>query len=70
MNNVTWTRRDLIKLTAAIGLTPSLSMADNADMLNRLIPISGERLPVIGLGTYIVFDVRPPQMKILNRAVR
>lgn len=57
MNNATWTRRDLIKLTVAMGLTPSSSMADDAEMLSRLIPISGERLPVVGLGTYVVFDV-------------
>ncbi len=67
MNNATWTRRDLIKLTAAMGLTPTLSMADNADMLNRPIPISGERLPVIGLGTYQVFDVASSTEAIASR---
>ena len=67
MNNATWTRRDLIKLTAAMGLTPTSSMADNADMLNRPIPISGERLSVIGLGTYQVFDVASSTEAIASR---
>jgi diketogulonate reductase-like aldo/keto reductase len=57
VKNATLTRREVIKLTAALGLTPTLSMADNVEMLTRPIPRSGERLPVIGLGTYIVFDV-------------
>ncbi len=50
-----------------MGLTPTLSMADNADMLNRPIPISGERLPVIGLGTYQVFDVASSTEAIASR---
>ena len=57
MNKATWSRRDLIKLTAAMGLAPALTMADDTDMINRPIPVSGEELPVIGLGTYRVFDI-------------
>ena len=67
MNNATWTRRNLIKLMAAMGLKPALSMADDANMLNRAIPISGERLPVIGLGTYQVFDVASSTEAIASR---
>ena len=57
MNKTSWSRRDLIKLTAAMGLAPTLTMADDADMIKRPIPVSGEQLPVIGLGTYRVFDI-------------
>jgi diketogulonate reductase-like aldo/keto reductase len=67
VNNVTWTRRDLIKLAATMGLTPTLSVAENADMLERPIPRSGERLPVIGLGTYIVFDVSRGAESVASR---
>ena len=31
--------------------------ADSSSMLMRVIPVSGEKLPVIGLGTWSVFDV-------------
>ena len=33
------------------------SAADSSSMLTRVIPASGEKLPVIGLGTWSVFDV-------------
>jgi diketogulonate reductase-like aldo/keto reductase len=67
VKNATLTRREVIKLTAALGLTPTLSMADNVEMLTRPIPRSGERLPVIGLGTYIVFDVAKDADSIATR---
>ena len=67
MNHATWTRRDLIKLTAATGLMPTFSMADDADIHTRPIPKSGERLPVIGLGTYLVFDVARTRENIAAR---
>jgi diketogulonate reductase-like aldo/keto reductase len=43
--------------TAAFAATPIRSIAGEAKMLTREIPASGEALPVIGLGTYSVFDV-------------
>jgi len=52
-----WTRRDLLKLTLAAGLAPALTLAQGTHMISRTIPKSGESLPVIGLGTYNVFDV-------------
>jgi diketogulonate reductase-like aldo/keto reductase len=67
VNNAGWTRRELIKLAAAMGLTPSLSMADDTDMLKRPIPASSEQLPVIGLGTYIVFDIPDDAESIASR---
>jgi aryl-alcohol dehydrogenase-like predicted oxidoreductase len=59
MNNMT--RREATKLlgAAAAGLfLPSgSSRAQSAAMLIRAIPATGEKLPVIGLGTWSVFDV-------------
>lgn len=52
-----WTRRDVIQLAAAAGLLPAIAAAEDEQMITRPIPSSGERLPVIGLGTWQVFDV-------------
>lgn len=63
MNQIT--RRDAAKLigatTAGLLLPISASWAqtksESSGMLTRSIPASGEKLPVIGLGTWKVFDV-------------
>jgi aryl-alcohol dehydrogenase-like predicted oxidoreductase len=66
------TRREATKLlgTAAAGLVlPSgSSRAESSAMLTRAIPSTGEKLPVIGLGTWNVFDVdlRPASEKQLG----
>lgn len=53
-----WTRRDAFKLAAALGLAPGVLRADEANtMRTRPIPKTGEELPIIGLGTYEVFDI-------------
>lgn len=52
-----WTRRDVVRLALAAGLVPTLSLAEDETMITRNIPVSGEPLPVIGLGTWQVFDV-------------
>ena len=57
MKSNAWTRRELLKLTLAAGMAPTLSLAQGEQMISRKIPTSGELLPVIGLGTYNVFDV-------------
>jgi diketogulonate reductase-like aldo/keto reductase len=63
------TRRDALGLIAATGATlaagPALSAATGAaagggatgKMLTRPIPKTGEALPVVGVGTYLTFDV-------------
>lgn len=51
-----WTRRDVVRLGLAAGLAPALSFGSET-MITRHIPVSGEALPVIGLGTWQVFDV-------------
>jgi diketogulonate reductase-like aldo/keto reductase len=61
-------RRDALRLLAggalALGASRGMLAADMAatqqpDILTRPIPISGEALPVIGLGTWQTFDVGP-----------
>ena len=62
-----WNRRDVITAGAALGLLPSLACSDGGAMLTRAIPASGERLPLIGLGTYSVFDVESSPGEIATR---
>ena len=57
MKNRLWDRRETLKAAVALGLTPAPLFAESANMLTRPIPASGESLPVIGLGTWQVFDV-------------
>jgi diketogulonate reductase-like aldo/keto reductase len=55
------TRREATRLIAggAAGfiISPTIRAAETSMLLQRAIPSSGERLPVIGLGTARVFDV-------------
>jgi diketogulonate reductase-like aldo/keto reductase len=59
MNNMT--RRQATKLiggaAAGVLLPNALVGAESSTMLTRAIPSSSEKLPVIGLGTYSVFDL-------------
>jgi aryl-alcohol dehydrogenase-like predicted oxidoreductase len=51
------TRRGFTELAAgALLARPGLAKADEAPLITRAIPKSGERLPVVGLGTAHVFD--------------
>jgi diketogulonate reductase-like aldo/keto reductase len=63
-----WTRRDFLQLAAAAGLLPAVTVAEDEMMTTRAIPSSGERLPVIGLGTWQVFDVESTPEEIDLRA--
>jgi diketogulonate reductase-like aldo/keto reductase len=63
-----WTRRDFLQLAAAAGLLPAVTVAEDELMKSRTIPSSGERLPVIGLGTWQVFDVESTPGEIDLRA--
>lgn len=66
-----FSRRELLIAAGGIGLSPTQILAAAGDMRKRRIPSTGEVLPVIGLGTYSVFDVRgtpddmEPRLKIL-----
>lgn len=48
-------RRSLLKAAAVLAGLPALGVA--AAPLTRAVPSSGERIPAIGLGTWITFDV-------------
>ncbi|MDJ0907107.1 MAG: aldo/keto reductase [Woeseiaceae bacterium] len=56
MTNETWTRRQAMIAAAAAGLMPAVGKAEERAMITRRIPSSGENLPVLGIGTYSVFD--------------
>ncbi|HJL80610.1 MAG TPA: aldo/keto reductase [Gammaproteobacteria bacterium] len=58
-------RRDFIALSS-LSFLPEISAASELDqsMLKRIIPSSGEEIPVIGLGTSRVFDIVPSQNEI------
>jgi len=57
----TYTRREILEIAAAAGVAAALpfrpARAAAAPVLTRPIPRTGERLPVVGLGTAIVFDI-------------
>ncbi len=68
----TMTRRDLIKAASALSLAPTLVLGEKTDsMMTKKIPSSGEALPVVGLGTYQVFDVEsePDEIKLRRHIV-
>ena len=56
MTEYNWTRRDVLLAAGAAGIVPGSLLADEHRMMTRPIPATGEQLPVIGLGTYSVFD--------------
>jgi diketogulonate reductase-like aldo/keto reductase len=62
-----WTRRDVLAAAAVMGLSPAGVIAEDRTMLQRRIPTSDEQLPVIGLGTYSVFDVESTPSAIAER---
>lgn len=62
-----WSRRDALCAAAALGALPLPVFAEERNMIERPIPASGERLPVIGLGTYSVFDVESTPAELSKR---
>ncbi len=61
----TWTRRRFIGASTAIAAMPAFG--SEATMLRKPVPATGEQLPVIGLGTYNVFDVDSTPVEIAAR---
>jgi diketogulonate reductase-like aldo/keto reductase len=58
MINSLWNRRDVLAAGLAFAASSRTAAASEVDqMVMKKIPGSGESLPVIGLGTYQVFDV-------------
>ena len=62
-----WNRRQVIAGGVALGLLPGIARGESERMLTRPIPATGEQLPVIGLGTYEVFDVASTEDEIGTR---
>jgi len=67
-------RRDFLRGISGLGLSLALGPANAAPStaIQRAIPSSGELLPVVGLGTWISFDIgddidaRPQRIKVLR----
>jgi diketogulonate reductase-like aldo/keto reductase len=58
------TRRTFLQTTAAATLLPTAARAAEVQPATRAIPSSGEALPMVGLGTWITFNVGDdPQLK-------
>ncbi len=67
MRRSLWTRRDAMIAGATLGVAPLLGGTEERKMIDRPIPASDERLPVVGLGTYSVFDVESTPAEIATR---
>jgi aryl-alcohol dehydrogenase-like predicted oxidoreductase len=67
MTAKTWSRRETLLAAAALAATSIEGLAREETMATREIPASGEQLPVIGLGTYSVFDVASSPEAIASR---
>ncbi len=67
----TYTRREILEITAAAGVAAALPLGlarpATSPVLTRPIPRTGERLPVVGLGTAIVFDIGDDAAKRAER---
>ena len=63
-----WNRREILATGAMMGAMPGMLLAsEGSTMRTARIPATGERLPVIGLGTYSVFDVASTTETIAER---
>lgn len=67
---IQWSRRRFLAAMAATGLSmriPSLAAAPADNTITRIIPSSGEQLPVIGMGTWRTFNVGGDQKLVAER---
>ncbi|WP_395671382.1 aldo/keto reductase [Phenylobacterium sp.] len=55
------TRRQLVATAAAAALTPTLAMGQAVGLITKPIPSSGERLPVVGVGTARRYEAAPSE---------
>ena len=67
MNSKFWNRRDVLAAAGALSVLPAQGWTSEQTMISRPIPTSDELLPVIGLGTYSVFDVESTAEEIATR---
>ena len=64
----TWNRRDVLAAGIACGIVPGAAFGGpETTMRTTVIPSSGEKLPVVGLGTYSVFDVESTTTEISGK---
>jgi diketogulonate reductase-like aldo/keto reductase len=65
---MTWNRRNVLVASLALGAAPAIALtSEHEQMQKKPIPGSGELLPIIGLGTYNVFDVESTAAEIETR---
>ena len=67
-----WSRREILSAGMALAAAPRIAFtAERENMMTKRIPSSGESLPVIGLGTYNVFDVEstPAEIEVRRKIV-
>jgi diketogulonate reductase-like aldo/keto reductase len=50
-------RRRFVELASSLAAVPLLGTQQSPDVITRPIPSSGERIPIIGMGTWQTFDV-------------
>ncbi len=67
MNNGKWNRREVLGAAMALGIAPKLTFSESDKMLTRTIPGTDESIPVIGLGTWEVFDVAGSREELKTR---
>ena len=67
MRHPLWTRREALAAAAAAVSLPLVGMTAGNRMMTRPIPSSDEPLPVVGLGTYSVFDVASTPNAVAER---
>jgi diketogulonate reductase-like aldo/keto reductase len=61
------TRRQFCGLLAGCAAWPALGQA-SPEIHKRAIPSTGERLPVIGMGSYVTFDIGDSETQLAQRA--
>lgn len=70
-NGRKFTRREVLSLAAAAGAVSMFPLAQGraaeGPVLTRPIPRTGERIPIVGLGTAIVFDIGDDEQKRAER---
>jgi diketogulonate reductase-like aldo/keto reductase len=65
-------RRRFVELAGALGIAPWIRMNETPEVITRAIPSSGEKIPIIGMGTWQTFDVgrsadaRAPLLDVLR----
>lgn len=72
MKKSNWSRRQILGAGLALATAPRLAItAERENMMSKTIPGSGESLPVVGLGTYNVFDVEstPAEIELRRKIV-